>query len=235
MTQTITQKTKLERTGKKRIVVVITYMVIVWAILFAAAGTFDFPAAWAFIALQATTFLGIGLYVARINPEIINERGRKSDKTKSWDKIFAAVYAPQVLLMPLLAGLDYRFGWSTPNLNWQIVGALCLVPGFSLPYWAMMVNKFLTTTVRLQEERGQYAVKAGPYRFVRHPMYVGAILGYIGTPLLLGTWWAMLSAGIAIVALIVRTALEDKTLQAELPGYADYAQHTRYRLLPGIW
>lgn len=235
MTQTITQKTKLERTGKKRIVVVITYMVIVWAILFAAAGTLNYPAAWAFVTLQATVFLSVGLYVIRVNPEIINERGRKSDKTKSWDKVFAWVYAPQVFLMPLIAGLDHRYGWSNPISGWQIVGFISLIPGFCLPYWAMMVNDFLTVTVRLQEERGHRPVTHGPYRFVRHPMYVGAILGFIGTPLLLGTWWALIPGGIAVVAMIVRTALEDKTLQAELPGYADYAQHTRYRLLPGIW
>jgi protein-S-isoprenylcysteine O-methyltransferase Ste14 len=235
MAQTIASKPKLEKAGKQRIIVVIVYLAVAWALIFLGAGTVDWPAAWIFVVLQTAVFLTLGLYVIRVNPEIINERGRKSDKTKSWDKIFAWVYAPQVLLMPIIAGLDHRFGWSTPVLGWQIIGAVSLIPGFSLPYWAMMVNDFLTVTVRLQEERGQRPVTHGPYRFVRHPMYVGAILGFIGTPLLLGMWWALIPGGIAVAALIVRTALEDKTLQAELPGYADYAQRTRYRLLPGIW
>ncbi len=229
------KKPKLEKEGKQRIVVVIVYMVMAWALLFLAAGTINWPAGWLFVALQGSVFLTLGLYAVRINPEVINERGRKSDKTKSWDKIFSRVSAPQIILMPLIAGLDHRFGWSNPVRVWQIIGAVSLIPGFSLPYWAMMVNDFLTVTVRLQEERGHRPITHGPYRFVRHPMYVGAILGFIGIPLLLGTWWALIPAAIASLAMIVRTALEDKTLQAELPGYADYAQRTRYRLLPGIW
>ncbi|MCP4426059.1 MAG: isoprenylcysteine carboxylmethyltransferase family protein [Chloroflexi bacterium] len=228
-------QSKLDADGKKRIGVVIIIMVAAWGLIFLGAGTFSWPAAWIFATLQLGIFLTVGLSVIRINPEIINERGRKSDKTKSWDKIFSAVYAPQIILMPLLAGLDHRFSWSTPASGWQIIGFICLIPGFSLPYWAMMVNDFLTVTVRLQEERGHHPVTHGPYRFVRHPMYVGAILGFLGTPLLLGAWWALVPAGIAIIALIIRTTLEDKTLQAELLGYADYAQLTRYRLLPGIW
>jgi protein-S-isoprenylcysteine O-methyltransferase Ste14 len=235
MSNTLTTQQKLETAGKKRIVVVLFYMIAAWVLIFMGAGTFNFAAAWVFAALQLSIFLTVGVRVIRVNPEIINERGRKSDKTKSWDKIFYVFYALQVILMPLVAGLDYRFGWSTPVLGWQIVGFVSLIPGFSIPYWAMMVNDFLTTTVRLQEERGHYVVTAGPYRFVRHPMYFGALLGWIGTPLLLGTWWALVPSGIALVAMVVRTALEDKTLQAELPGYAQYAQHVRYKLLPGIW
>ena len=228
-------KPKLDADGKKRIIVVILILVVGWGLFFLGGGTFNWTAAWVYVALQLGVFLVVGLPTIRLNPEIINERGRKSDKTKSWDKIFSAIYAPQIFLMPLIAGLDYRFGWSAPVYGWQIVGFICLIPGFSLPYWAMMVNDFLTVTVRLQEERGHRPITHGPYRFVRHPMYVGAILSFLGTPLLLGTWWAFIPAGIASIAMIVRTALEDATLQAELPGYADYAQRTRYRLLPGMW
>ncbi|MCB9422870.1 MAG: isoprenylcysteine carboxylmethyltransferase family protein [Ardenticatenaceae bacterium] len=235
MTSTMAAKPKLEKEGKQRIVVVIVYMMVCWTLLFLAAGTVSWPAAWLYVALQFVIFLTLGLYAAHVNPEVINERGRKSDKTKSWDKIFSLVYAPQIFLTPIIAGLDHRLGWSNPGIFWQIVGTAILIPGFSLPYWAMMVNDFLTVTVRLQEERGHRPITHGPYRFVRHPMYAGAILSFIGTPLLLGTWWTFIPCGIAILAVIVRTALEDKTLQAELPGYADYAQRTRYRLLPGVW
>jgi protein-S-isoprenylcysteine O-methyltransferase Ste14 len=235
MSQAVANQPKLDQAGKKRIIVVITFMAVAWALFFLGAGTIKWPAAWVYVALQTFIFLTVGLQVIRINPEIINERGRKSDKTKWWDKIFSLVYAPQIFFTPLIAGLDYRFGWSTPIFGWQIVGAISLIPGFSLPYWAMMVNDFLTVTVRLQEERGHRPVTHGPYRIVRHPMYLGAILGFLGTPLLLGAWWAFVPTGIATVALIIRTALEDKTLQSELPGYAEYAQRTRFRLLPGVW
>ncbi|MCA9974136.1 MAG: hypothetical protein KC413_00245, partial [Anaerolineales bacterium] len=164
MAQLTANKPKLEADGKKRIVIVIVYMAFCWALFFLGAGTLRWSVAWIYVALQTAVFLTIGLQVIRVNPEIINERGRKSDKTKSWDKIFSAVYAPQIFLMPLIAGLDYRFGWSTPITGWQIAGFILLIPGFSLPYWAMMVNDFLTVTVRLQEERGHHPVTHGPYR-----------------------------------------------------------------------
>ncbi len=99
----------------------------------------------------------------------------------------------------------------------------------------MLVNAFLVTTVRIQEERGHRVVTNGPYRFLRHPTYVGAILFTWGGPLLLGSWWALIPGTIAVIAFVVRTYLEDRTLQAELPGYQEYTQQVRYRLLPGVW
>ncbi len=229
------EKVTLNEAGKRRLLVVLGFMVINWVILFVAAGTGRWPAAWLFVALQTAVSLTLGLWVARHNPGVINERGRKSDKTKGWDKVFALVYAPQLFLLPIVAGLDYRYGWTAVPLLWQIVGLLILVPAMVLPYWAMYVNNFLVTTVRLQEERGQYVVTSGPYHYVRHPMYIGAILTMLVTPLALGSWWALVPGGTGALAMIVRTALEDKTLQTELPGYVAYAQQTRYRLLPGIW
>jgi protein-S-isoprenylcysteine O-methyltransferase Ste14 len=229
------EKTSLNQAGKKRLVVVVVYMMLTWVILFMAAGTWRWPGAWLFVGLQTAVFLTMGLWVARHNPGLINERGRKSDKTKGWDKVFALIYAPQLFLLPIVAGLDYRNGWTAVPLLWQIVGLIVLVPAMLLPYWAMYVNNFLVTTVRLQKERGQYVVTIGPYHYVRHPMYVGAILTMICTPLALGSWWALVPGGIGSLAMIVRTALEDNTLQNELPGYAAYAQQTPYRLLPGVW
>ncbi len=226
---------QLDAAGKKRLVVVVGFMALTWAILLVAAGSWRWLAGWLFIGLQAAVFFGMGLWVARRNPGVINERGRKSDKTKAWDKVFSLVYAPQLFLLPLVAGLDYRYGWTAVPPAWQIAAFLLLGPAMALPYWAMAVNNFLVTTVRLQEERGHYVVTTGPYRAVRHPMYVGAIATMLCTALALGSWWALLPGGAAALAMVARTALEDRTLQAELPGYAAYAQQTRYRLLPGIW
>jgi protein-S-isoprenylcysteine O-methyltransferase Ste14 len=225
----------LDAAGKKRLGVVVSFMALTWAILFLAAGSWRWLAAWLFVGLQAAIFLLMGLWVVRRNPGVINERGRKSDKTKGWDKVVGLVYAPQLFLLPLVAGLDYRYGWAAVPLIWQIAAFLLLVPAMAFPYWAMAVNDFLVTTVRLQEERGHYVVTTGPYRAVRHPMYVGAILTMLCTALALGSWWALLPGGVASLAMVARTALEDRMLQAELPGYAAYAQQTRYRLLPGVW
>lgn len=231
------ESNKLNRDGKRRIISVSVYFGLEMLILFTAAGRLNWTAAWVYLGLRFVAFLASGLWMMRINPQLINERGRKNAaKTKSWDKIFTAVYLLMLFITPLVAGLDAgRFSWSTTTLVWQVTGLIILIPAMLLPYWAMAVNPFLVTTVRLQEERGQYVVNSGPYQFVRHPMYTGMILMSIASPLLLGSWWMFLPTGITSIAVIVRTALEDRTLQAELPGYTEFTKQTRYRLLPGIW
>lgn len=230
-----TEKSGLDRAGKKRVFEVLFYLSLEAVILFVAAGTLDWPAAWLYVGVRLFTLLSVGIWVARRNPELINERGRSSDKTKGWDKVFAAIYAPLLFITPAVAGLDFRFGWSAVPVAWQIVGLLALVPAMILPYWAMDVNRFLVKTVRIQEERGHQVVTTGPYRYVRHPMYVGAILLSLSGPLLLGSWRALLLGALSAAAIVGRTILEDKTLQRELPGYSEYAERVRYRLVPGIW
>lgn len=226
----------LNRAGRKRIVVVLTTYAIIFGVMFLSAGTLNWLLAWVYTVITVLSFLTVGMWAARKNPEIINERGRKPENTKSWDKVFGAIYAPMLFLIPAIAGLDFRYGWSgNISQNISIFSYIGIIPALILPYLAMAENKFLTTTVRLQEERGHYVVSTGPYRFVRHPMYTGAILAHLLTPLALGSWWAFVPGGIATLALIIRTALEDKTLQQELPGYQEYTQKTRYRLFPGIW
>lgn len=228
------EKQGLGKAGRKRIVVVLMTYAVGWLIIFIGAGTLRYPAAWGYVALQLAIFLTAGVYVIRHNPEIIRERG-EAKVEKSWDKLFMWIYAPQMLLMPLVAGLDYRLSWSTMPLWLQIISFVMLVPAFTLPYWAMLVNKFLIVTVRVQEERNHQVCTTGPYRIVRHPMYTGAMLGFLFTPLALGSWWALIPGGIAIAAMTFRTAKEDKMLQAELSGYKEFVQQTKYRLMPGIW
>jgi protein-S-isoprenylcysteine O-methyltransferase Ste14 len=227
---------RLDRSGRKRIVQVIVLFLIETSLLFVAAGRLDWIEAWVYFALRFGALLTIGLWAARKNPGVINERGRSSDNAKSWDKIFGAIYAPLLFIIPIAAGLDAgRYGWSNVPQIWQTIGLLALIPAMILPYWAMAVNPFLVTTVRIQEERGQQVIAAGPYRFVRRPMYVGAILLSVGGPLLLGAAWALIPGGLATIALVVRTALEDRMLQIELPGYKEFTRRTRYRLIPGVW
>jgi protein-S-isoprenylcysteine O-methyltransferase Ste14 len=228
------EKQTLGREGRMRVVVVLLTMAVGWAVIFIGAGTISYLAAWTYVIIQLAVFLTAGIYIIRTNPEIIRERG-KSKVEKSWDKIFMWLYTPQMLLMPLVAGLDYRFGWSAVPIWLQIVSFVMLVPAFILPYWAMAVNKFLIVTVRVQEERNHQVCNTGPYRIVRHPMYTGAMMGFLFTPLALGSWWALIPGGIAIAAMTFRTVMEDKTLQEELPGYKEFTQQTKYRLVPGIW
>ena len=224
---------KLNKYGRKRIIVITLYVCIEAAVLMWAAGTLRWPEAWIYFGLRIGSMAIASFFIVRKNANIINKRGQKLDNTKSWDKWFGAVYTLTILLFPIIAGLDYRYGWSTMALIWQMVGFVGLIPAMILPYWAMAENRHLYTTVRLEE--GQQVMKTGPYQYVRHPMYSGALLYVLFAPLLLGSWWAFVPNGIAAISLLVRTALEDRTLQEELPGYAEFTEETRYRLLPGIW
>ncbi len=235
MSKAISRKPKLERSGYLRIVQVSLIIAVDAVILFVAAGTLDWAAAWIYAGMRVLAMSIAAIFIIRENPEIINERGRMPQNTKDFDKVFAIIYMPLVLLLPLVAGLDFRFNWSAMPLWLSAVGFVGYIPAAILPYWAMLVNNYLTTTVRIQEERGHQVVSGGPYRYVRHPMYVGLILGAICMPLLLGSWWAIIPGILVAVAAIWRTSREDAVLQEELPGYAEYAQRTRYRLLPGVW
>ena len=117
----------------------------------------------------------------------------------------------------------------------HLAGLVISLLGFGVFLWAMAANAFFAEGVRIQEERGHTVATGGPYRLVRHPGYVGAILSMGATPFLLGSWWALVPAGLGVGGYLLRTALEDRTLQEELPGYREYTHQTRYRLLPGIW
>jgi protein-S-isoprenylcysteine O-methyltransferase Ste14 len=205
-------------------------------LLFGGAGTLQWPWAWVYFGISLATVLIGSTIVLRTSPELIAERGRPR-QMRSWDKAVSGVLlVAGYLALPLVAGLDMRFGW-TPVVSavWHVTGAAVLAAGFSLTVWAMRANAYFSTAVRIQDERGHTVCSRGPYRFVRHPGYVGYIFQSLGIPFLLGSCWALLPAFATIIALVIRTALEDRTLQAELPGYREYAQEVRYRLVPGIW
>jgi protein-S-isoprenylcysteine O-methyltransferase Ste14 len=235
MSQAVTQQPKLDRSGYFRMLQVLFTMVVDAAILFAAAGTLNWPAAWIYVGIRVLALFVGAIFIIRENPDIINERGRMPKNTKDFDKVFAVIYLPLALILPLVCGLDYRFTWSVMPVWLSVIGSIVYSLSAILPYWAMLVNNYLTTTVRIQEEHGHQVVTGGPYRFVRHPMYVGLILGAASMPLLLGSWWGLIPGLMMAVAVIWRTSREDRVLREELPGYAEYTQQIRYRLLPGIW
>jgi protein-S-isoprenylcysteine O-methyltransferase Ste14 len=210
--------------------------VLLGAILFLSAGSFDWPMAWALLGTMAV-MLAINVSVlSRKNPEVIRERMHGGKAVKKWDKIVAGSMGPFALAMLLLGGFDRRYGWSPPFALWlQIVSLALVLAGDLVFVWAMSVNKFFAKMVRIQEERGHYVVTTGPYRYVRHPGYVGWYMMVGGLALALGSLWGLIPAAITMALMVVRTALEDRTLKDELPGYAEYARRVRYRLLPGVW
>jgi len=209
------------------------------AILLLSAGRLDWVWGWIFLALLAAVLISHVLILVPINPELLAERSRgiRQEGAKGWDK-WVAVFAAGMGTMGswLVASLDARFEWSASvPLALHIGGLIGSVLGWALFMWAMGANAFFSEAVRIQEERGHTVITDGPYRYVRHPGYVGAILALLATPLLLGSWWALVPAGLAAIGYVVRTGLEDKTLQEELDGYKDYTWQVRYRLLPGVW
>ena len=205
-------------------------------VLFLAAGTLNWVWAWVFLGIYIISVSINSAFMMRTSPETIAERGRPGEM-KDWDKVVSGLWSvAQFLLLPAVAGLDVRFGW-TQGLStaWHITGIVVFAAGLGLFGWAMITNAYFSTAVRIQSERGQTVCRSGPYRFVRHPGYVGTILQSIGIPFLLGSWWALIAGITAVALIILRTAFEDRTLLTELPGYQDFAKEIRYRLVPGVW
>ena len=232
---TNTQTPKLDRSGINRIIQVLGSLLVFGVILFAAAGRLDWWDAWIFLGIYLAGVLINGLWSIRHNPEMINERGRIGANAKSWDKVIGIFYLIFLIGIYVVAGLDERFNWSMAPLWVKLLGGIAFALSMALTFWVMKTNTFLSTFVRIQDDRGHTTVTSGPYRFVRHPMYVGILLMSLGMPLLLGSWWAVIPGVLNIILFIIRTALEDKALQAELPGYEEYARKVRYRLIPGVW
>jgi protein-S-isoprenylcysteine O-methyltransferase Ste14 len=204
--------------------------------LFWSAGRMDWWAAWAAIGVWLAFYTAMDVLILHFNPDLMRERLAPPKGAKAWDRAIMSIFRLTTLVRYILAGLDQRYGWTGGfPLAVQIAGLAGCVLGYSLLLWAMGSNKYFSQIVRIQSDRGQTVAASGPYRYVRHPAYVGMILFEFAMSTLLASWWALLASGICGVLLILRTALEDRTLQAELSGYEDYARQVRYRLLPGIW
>jgi protein-S-isoprenylcysteine O-methyltransferase Ste14 len=207
------------------------------AILFGAAGRLDWVMGWVLVGGYLIWTAATALTVIPTSPEMLAERTGPKKGTKKWDIAIMSVVGVAEIAKYIVAGLDMRNGWSPQMpLPLQLTGVAFVVLGYDvILVWAMAANAFFSQTVRIQEERGHAVATGGPYRYVRHPGYAGSLLFQIGTPLMLGSLWTFIPAGLAALLFVVRTALEDKTLLEELDGYAEYAQQTRYRLLPGVW
>lgn len=208
-------------------------------VLFLAAGKLDWVWGWTLLGVIAAFMAAHPLILIPINPELLaeRERGLFDPRVKAWDRWIAALAAGVFPIASwVVAGLDVRFGWTDVlPLPLHLSGLLITSLGFGLFLWAMASNAFFAEGVRIQEDRGHTVATGGPYRHVRHPGYAGAILSQAATPFLLGSLWAMIPGTGSVMLYVLRTYLEDQTLAEELPGYKEFAQHTRYRLLPGVW
>ena len=210
-------------------------VLFIGVLLFVSAGSLRWWQGWVYLGIAALAQIVTTLVLPS---DLLAERTRRRhDDQKRWDRLlFMAVGQLFARVIPIVAGLDFRFGWKPEIALWvEIVALAFLVLGNALFIWSMRVNAFFSRLVRLQGDRGHVVVSGGPYRFVRHPGYVALVINMIAGPVLLGSVWATVAGAIAAVLVVLRTALEDELLQHDLEGYADYADKVRWRLVPGVW
>jgi protein-S-isoprenylcysteine O-methyltransferase Ste14 len=212
-------------------------LLVMLALLFGAAGTLQWAHGWWFMAVFVVLILISMAAIWRLNPEIFVARARPTGAgTKGWDRVLITILLIAFAAIMPVAGLgDGRFHW-TPAPDWAVVlGYLLLLIGFAGTAWAQAVNRHFEPSVRIQSDRNHQVISTGPYAHIRHPGYVFGSLLAVGAALALGSFWALLPAAVVIAVLILRTNLEDATLQRELPGYAEFARRTRYTWIPGAW
>jgi protein-S-isoprenylcysteine O-methyltransferase Ste14 len=215
---------------------VVTGILLMLALFFIPAGTFHWPEAWLFILFYLAAVGGVFIWLKKKSPSLLKERLARKKEAKRWDRTLMMVYSFLLIAFLIVPGLDaVRFRWTSVPLVLKGLGFAGLIPGLVFAFWAMRENAFASDVVRIQEDRGHTVCTAGPYRYIRHPMYVGVILVMLFFPLSLGSLYAYIPASVIIILFILRTSLEDKALQQELPGYKEYSRKVRFRLLPGIW
>jgi protein-S-isoprenylcysteine O-methyltransferase Ste14 len=221
----------------RAIVQVLVFVVVVPLLPLLISREWGWWEAWVFAAVSILGFGASRRLAARRHPDLLAERAQftRHDDIKSWDKVLVRLVAFGGAAVPIVAGIDAIYG--RPAFAWPLksVALLVLLAGYVLSSAALIENRFFSGVVRIQRDRGQCVVSSGPYRWIRHPGYAGAVLAYLAVPFLLDSWWACVPSLLLVVALVVRTRLEDSTLMDELPGYRVYAERVRCRLVPRVW
>ncbi len=217
---------------------IVVYLFIPLALM-VCGGDFGWWQGWGYSLLIVAACIGGRIWAEQRHPGLLAERQNKENfqSAKAWDKVLAPLMALSLSFpLVIVAGLDHRFGWSPVFPLWLIVlGFLLISLGYSFASFALIENRFFSSMVRIQVDRGHVVCDSGPYRIVRHPGYAGNILPLLGIVLALSSLWTLIPAAVALIIAVIRTRLEDETLQDELPGYRDYTQRVRYRLIPGIY
>ena len=206
-------------------------------LLFVPAGTLHWPAAWVFLGFMAVTGLACGAWFVNNDPALLAERMRSpiQPDQPAADKKLLAVFGVAMLAWFIVMGLDQRFHPLRMPVALQVLGLALLILSTAFIMWVFRENSFAAAVVKVQSERGHHVVSSGPYAFVRHPMYSGAVVFLVGIALLLGSWWGTAMSPVFAILFAIRTRIEENTLVAGLPAYADYAARVRYRLVPGLW
>jgi protein-S-isoprenylcysteine O-methyltransferase Ste14 len=194
--------------------------------------------AWVYALVGIFGFAISRVLAARRHPYLIAERARtlQHEDAKPWDKFLSPLVGLGGVLILIVIGLDALLGWSPPfSVPVKILALFTILAGYALGSYALIENRFFSGVVRIQTDRGHQVVSSGPYRWIRHPGYAGALLTYLATPFFLDSFWAFLPTMFITLGMVIRTSLEDQVLQEELEGYREYTCRVRYRLLPGVW
>jgi protein-S-isoprenylcysteine O-methyltransferase Ste14 len=223
---------------KRLVIQTVLWLAFTAALLFVAAGTWRWPAAWVFLVLVLVIGLGIGLWLARHDPALLAERlgSLVQRRQEPWDRVFTGTLIVLWHAWLVLIALDAaRYRWSHVPVSLQGLGAVLVAISYYVFWLTFRENSYAAPVVKIQRERAHHVVTSGLYRHVRHPMYGGALLFFVGVPLLLGSWAGLAVVPVLVALLALRAVREERTLARELDGYADYAARVRYRLVPGIW
>jgi protein-S-isoprenylcysteine O-methyltransferase Ste14 len=239
MTSSVVDQKVVQSISPRQWIGLIMVYLFIPLLLFVCGGDFSWWQAWVYSLIVVAAGVGGRILAERRHPGLLAERQNleKFQDAKSWDKVLAPLMALSVgFPLVIVAGLDHRFGWSPVFPLWLIVlGIFLIVLGYALAVWALVENRFFSGVVRIQTDRGHVVCDSGPYRIIRHPGYAGNILPLLGIVLALGSLWTLIPAAVALVIAVIRTVLEDRTLQEELPGYQEYVRRVHYRLFPGIY
>ena len=219
-----------------RIMTGILGLAVFTGIWFGIAGRVTWRQGWALL-LTFIIYVSILVWrLSKLNPDLVRERNRPADKAEAWDRVVMGIYSVILVVMLIVSALDGgRYIWSAVPLCVQMIGWVLLFVAGVIVWHVMMTNAYLSSWARIQDDRGQVVVQEGIYRRIRHPMYLGIIVGFLGIPLVLGSWWAMIPSVVIVGLFVYRTYREDQMLIDGLAGYAEYTEKVRYRLLPGIW
>ena len=239
MSVTPTVKEATQAASPRQWISLIVVYLLIPFILLICGGDLGWWQAWLYSLLIVVAGLGGRVWAEQRHPGLLAERQNIENiqNAKAWDKVLAPLMAVSVgYPMVVVAGLDHRFNWSSEfSLSVIALGFILIALGYAYAAWALIENRFFSSVVRIQAERGHVVCDSGPYRFVRHPGYAGNIVALFGIVLALSSVWTLIPAIVASIIAVIRTVLEDQTLRDELPGYRDYAKRVRYRLIPWIY
>lgn len=227
---------KLTKSGLRAFLAPINWIIVTGIVFFLSSGQLINLRAWIYFAAYLCGSLIFSFVLLKRSPELLNARGKVQKGTKSFDKYLILTYfLLAIIITPLTAGLDVRYDLFIIPFQYLYLAIILYILSATFSLWPMLHNPFFEGTVRIQNDRMHKVVKSGPYKFIRHPGYIGMLIGSFPLPFAFGSLLSLIPVLIMVIIIFVRTYYEDRTLQEELPGYADYSKEVKYRLIPFIW